>query len=304
MAVLRSINPDDLAYANVNQVRVADRLAGLYRNGVTRRAGDTMSGVQLLQSPAPGSAVCTSATGFTATTSGSLRKLRDPLVLTGSSSLVRGAEVGTGWTTDSYAWIGHGGDGVVYLVTRSGELRWYRYDEANRRWMPGSGTRIGSGWNVGTTLRSIEISRDGRFYTVDPGGTLRVYRHRGRLTGAATWSSWTIGTGWRSPQVLAANGDGTLYRQYGGTLYWYRHSDPSAGPVSWQGGRAIGAGWSFSDLVPLGGGVLYGVTSTGLVRSYRNTGYVNGRATWDAVRTKGSVQLGLGTVLNPSTCAN
>ena len=304
LAVLRSKYPGDTAYPDANHTSVAERIGGLYRHTVTRRPGDSLSSVHLVQTPTPASVTCATATGFTAASTGALYHLRDGAVLTGTNTLSTAGLAGTGWSRRSFTWYGNGGDGVVYLITKTGDLKWYRYDAARSRWMPRSGTRIGTGWRLGTTFQDIEVSRDGTFYAVTPSGVLKIYRHLGRLTGSAGWRVWTIGSGWRGPQVLAPNGDGTLYRQYGGALYWYRHTDPAAGPVSWQRSRVVGRGWRFADLIPAGGGLLYAVTSSGAVRSYRNTGYRTGSATWDAIRAKGSVPMALGTALDPYTCGN
>lgn len=132
-------------------------------------------------------------------------------------------------------------------------------------------------------------------------GLLKLYRHNGWQSGTPSWSVWTIGSGWRDPQVLAPTGSGVLYRQYGGKLYWYKHSDPSGGPVTWQA-RAVGSGWRFSDLVPAGRGVLYGVNAYGYVRAYNHTGSATGAATWDDVHDKGRIAAALGMVLAPRSC--
>lgn len=300
MAVLRSAHPDDTAYEDAHHTSVRERLASLYRPAVTRRSGDTASPVSLVQSPTPGRAVCTTSIGFVADANGVLHTLTDPAVLTGTGTLRARSAVGSGWTTRAYSWYGHGGDGVVYLVSHDGRLRWYRYVDG--RWAPGSGRVIGTGWYLGRTFTDLEVGADGTFYAVTRDGRLRLYRHRGHLSGTARWSSWTIGTGWRAPQVLAPGGEGVLYRQYAGRLYWYRHTDPAVGRVRWQGGRVVGTGWRFADLVPVGGGLLYAVNGRGDVRSYRNTGYLTGRPTWDSIRAKSRVARTLGMVLDPTTC--
>ena len=302
VAVLRSAHPQDVAYRSTTRTMVTDRLAVLYQYPATRRAGDTASPVRLLQSPTPTSPVCSPATGFVADASGYLRTVLDPSILTGDATLTSGSIAGSGWSTRSYRWIGHGGDGVVYLIDTSGNLRWYRYDALTGHWLAGSGRPIGTGWRLGTALTAVEVSTDGTFYVVTSTGALKIYRHHGRLTGAGGWSVWTVGVGWHGPQVLAPNGDGTLYRQYGGRLYWYRHTDPEAGPVSWQGARTVGTGWRFADLLPVGNGVLYGLSPSGAVRSYRNTGFRTGVAAWDDIRSKGTVPMALGSVLDPATC--
>jgi hypothetical protein len=72
-----------------------------------------------------------------------------------------------------------------------------------------------------------------------------------------------------------------------GNLFWYRHSDPSVGRVTWHnGGRGvrIGVGWRFYDLLPLGAGVLLATSApTGQVSVFQHADPLNGGPGWTVV---------------------
>ena len=98
--------------------------------------------------------------------------------------------------------------------------------------MAGSGRTIGTGFIPRSKIINISLGGDGSFYVVRANRQLALYRHTGRLPGSGSWatsSGWTIGSGWTSNEIIIPNGDGTVYRQYAGRLYWYRHSDPASG---------------------------------------------------------------------------
>jgi len=230
--------------------------------------------------------VCRIAGGFTRTGDGGLYRLQDGDVLGGPGTVTDLGQVGSGWTGSGFAWIGAGGDGVLYALTWSGALLWYRYDAQAQSWASGSGRTIGAGFVPRTKIANIALGGDGSFYVVRANGQLVIYRHTGRLTGAAGWANpagWVIGSGWTGDEIIAPNGDGTVYRQYRGQLLWYRHTDPALGSVSWTGPQVIGTGWRFYDLLPAGGGVLYGTQGgTGAVYAYRHTDPSGGANQWAA----------------------
>ncbi len=230
--------------------------------------------------------VCRVAGGFTRTGDGGLFRLQDGDVVGGAGTMTDLGQVGSGWTGARFAWAGAGGDGVVYALTWSGTLLWYRYDAQAQSWAVGSGKAIGAGFVPRTKIANVALGGDGSFYVVRANGQLVLYRHTGRLTGAAGWANpagWVIGSGWTGNEIIAPNGDGTLYRQYRGRLLWYRHSDPAGGPVVWAGPQAVGTGWRFYDLLPAGGGVLYGTQGgTGSVYGYRHTDPSGGSNQWSA----------------------
>lgn len=234
---------------------------------------------------AQAAATCSTAEGFSRLSSGPLYRMTDNQLLTAPNTLVETRIVGTGWGT--FAWTGAGGDGVLYALTTAGKLLWYRYDPTTAAWMSGSGKVIGAGFTPGSRVVNIAVGANGWLYTVRSDGKLVVYQHTGRLTGAATWvngGGYVIGSGWTGNEILAPQGDGTLYRQIGGKLFWFHHTDPSLGAVTWtNSGRAtqIGSGWRFYDLLALGGGVLLATTApSGQVSLFEHGDPAGGAATW------------------------
>jgi hypothetical protein len=253
---------------------------------------------------------CTAANGFSRVSSGQLYRLLDTDPLGGAGTMTEQAQVGSGFTGSKYAWIGSGGDGVLYALTWSGALLWYRYDVNNTRWIQGRAKVIGTGFTPRTKIINIAVGGDGWFYVVRADGRLVLYRHLGRLTGAARWADprgLTFGRGWTANEILAPNGDGTLYRQYKGYLYWYRHTDPAHGRVTWSRGRRIGRGWKFYDLLPAGGGVLYATEGgSGVVKVYRHGDPVGGSGVWSQVHgvTKMTARPdSFGITIDPMACS-
>jgi hypothetical protein len=228
-------------------------------------------------------ATCGTAEGFSRVSSGSLFRLSDPSILTGANSVIETGLVGRGW--GGFAWIGAGGDGVVYALTTAGKLLWYRYQDG--AWVAKSGSVVGVGFNPTTRVTNIAVGADGWIYVVRSDKRLVAFHHLGRLTGAASWvnsGGYVLGSGWTADELIAPQGDGVVYRQVAGNLFWYRHSDPSAGPVTWNnGGRGvrIGAGWRVYDLLPLGAGVLLATSApSGQVSVYQHADPLNGGQGW------------------------
>jgi hypothetical protein len=222
--------------------------------------------------------------GFSRTGAGALYALQDDAVLTGNGSLKEVGQAGRGWTGSAFAWTGTGGDGVVYALTWSGVLKWFRYDVTRKAWLSGSGRTIGSGLVPRTKIANISLGGDGDLYVVRTNGQLALYRHTGRLAGTASWATRggsVIGTGWTGREIIVPNGDGTIYVQQGGKLYWMRHSDPASGPVTWSDKRLVGSGWRFYDLLPAGAGVIYATQGgTGDVVVYRHGDPLGGANVW------------------------
>ncbi len=229
---------------------------------------------------------CRAAEGFTRVNSGALYRLTDSAPTGAANTMSELGQVGSGWTGTAFAWVAAGGDGVVYGLTWTGDLKWYRYSTASSGWVAGSGRVVGRGFTPRTKMINIALGGDGRFYMVKTDGKLVLYRHTGRLTGAATWANptgWTIGSGWTGNEIIIPNGDGTIYRQYQSALYWYRHTDPAAGAVTWSARRTIGSGWRFYDVLPAGAGVLYATQGgSGTVVVYRHGDPVGGSNGWAA----------------------
>jgi hypothetical protein len=236
--------------------------------------------------------------------------MTDTQVLGAANSMAEAGQVGAGW--GSFAWTGAGGDGVLYALTTAGKLVWYRFDSGTDSWMKGSGTVIGTGFTPGSKVVNIAVGASGWLYTVRSDGRLVVYQHTGRLTGTATWvngGGYVIGSGWTGNELLAPQGDGTLYRQFAGVLYWFHHSDPSKGPVTWvNGGKParIGTGWRFYDLLALGSGVLLATSApSGQVSVYQHSDPTGGSPTWGVTGLKKYLARSdsFGIAVAPDTCS-
>jgi hypothetical protein len=253
---------------------------------------------------------CEPVAGFSRTDAGALYRVKDTNPLGGVGTMSELGQVGTGWGGNAFAWTAAGGDGVLYALTWSGDLKWYRYNNTTSGWRTGSGRVIGRGFIPNTRIVNISLGGDGSFYVVRANGQLAIYRHTGRLTGAATWArstGWTIGAGWTGDEIIAPNGDGTVYRQYRGTLYWYRHTDPAAGAVTWRARKVIGAGWNFYDILSAGSGVLYATQDgTGEVLLYRHGDPVRGANGWAATRGVSKAMVrddSYGIAVDPMACS-
>ncbi len=271
-------------------------------------APPTMS--RTVSAQAIASVTCDQAEAFSRTAGGALYRLVDSNPAGAAADTMKEqGQVGSGWSGGAFAWMASGGDGVLYGLLWNGDLRWYRYNSGSKGWMNGSGTKIGSGFTPRSKIINIALSGDGSFYVVRANRQLAIYRHTGRLSGTATWANgagWTIGSGWTANEILSPNGDGTIYRQYAGRLYWYRHTDPASGRVTWSGRKTIGSGWRFYDVLSAGGGVLYATQgSSGDVLVYRHGDPVGGSNAWAASRGvhKGVVRPdSYGIALDPAAC--
>ncbi|OLE20748.1 MAG: hypothetical protein AUG49_23995 [Catenulispora sp. 13_1_20CM_3_70_7] len=159
-----------------------------------------------------------------------------------------GSLIGTGW--GGLTTVVSGGQGVIYGIDPSGNLRWYRYLGTNgsASWAPGSGTTIGTGWS----FAKVVAGGSGVIYAVKSSGALLWYRELNPLAGSASWAAagtgGQIGSGWSGFSRIGSMGGGVLFaRDIGGTMWWYRHTDPLGGSSSWanQGaGTNEGSGWS------------------------------------------------------------
>lgn len=257
---------------------------------------------------AQAAATCGKAEGFSRLSGGTLYRLTDANLLGGTNTMSESGSIGRGW--GSFAWTGSGGDGVIYALTTAGKLVWYRYE--NGGWNAKSGSVIGVGFTPGTRVTNIAVGANGWLYVVRPDKRLVAYQHLGRLTGAATWGNsggFVLGSGWTANEIIAPQGDGVIYRQLNGNLFWYRHSDPTAGPVTWNNGGQgvkVGSGWRFYDLLPLGAGVLLATSApTGQVSVWQHTDPVSGGQGWTvASRAKYLARAdSYGVAFAPDTCS-
>ena len=110
-----------------------------------------------------------------------------------------GAKVGVGWGNARFVFAG--GNGVIYMVDRRGDLYWYRHTghtDGSFEWTSSRGAKVGSGWNEAAVVFS---GGDGLIYALKRDDNLYWYKHSGYQTGTASWAPGTgnrIGFGWQS----------------------------------------------------------------------------------------------------------
>lgn len=201
----------------------------------------------------------------------------------GSSSTWTQQLIGSGWGGLNLV---SGGNGVLYAIDPSGNLRWYKdvdYTGGPAAWDPASGSVIGSGWSGFSTVIS---GGGGVIYAVDSSGALHWYRYLG--SGSSQWaphSGSVIAAGWNGASKIVSGGSGVIYTvSPAGTLSWYRHQDALGGTSSWADGgvpRQIGSGWSaFTKIESMGGGVLFARDATGRLTWYLDNDPLGGSASW------------------------
>jgi hypothetical protein len=179
-------------------------------------------------------------------------------------TLDAGRQIGVGWA--DFAHLVAGGDGILYTLTSTGELRWYRDEhrdgsnapDGSTGWAPGSGVTIRAGLPAFT---HVLRGRDGVLYAITPAGELLWYKDVARdgsnasdgTSGWADGSGNQIGTGWSGFRHVVSGGGGVIYAvTEKGDLLWYRDDaqDGTNGPDASSGwaprsGSRIGRGWDF-----------------------------------------------------------
>ncbi|GAF45477.1 hypothetical protein RW1_022_00540 [Rhodococcus wratislaviensis NBRC 100605] len=173
-----------------------------------------------------------------------------------------GIKVGTGW--QSYATVLHGPGDVIYAITPTGDMQWYRHDGSqtgSQEWTAGGGgIRVGTGWNSYSTVFFGSSAHIGGYadpdiprmlYAVTPNGDLQWYRHDGWQDGGQEWTAGgggkKVATGWTYGQSFGGY-FGVLYGiRPNGDLQWYRHDGFRDGSPQWTaggGGKTVGTGWN------------------------------------------------------------
>ena len=170
--------------------------------------------------------------------------------------------VGVGW--QNFKQVFSAGEGVIYGILPSGDLKWYRHNayltggglEDPNSWDPRSMKTVGIGWQ---NFKEVFSGKYGVIYGILPGGDLKWYRHNAYLTGGGLESptSWdpngmkTVGVGWQGFKQVIGVGNGVIYGILpNGDLKWYRHLNYQTGgglsdPTSWdpRGAKTVGVGW-------------------------------------------------------------
>lgn len=192
-----------------------------------------------------------------------------------------GQVVATGWNAYTQACCGN--DGVMYVITASGDLTWHKYEKRRLQsgvhgplhttvsLVAGSGRRIGAGWQgvnrllfsavVRRVVPSVPV-RTAVLYAVKPGGELLWFRddredgsnNPAGTDGWAAGSGSQIGVGWNMPLVMSAPGGVFYVVKPDGTLHWYRDDagdgTSNAAGKGWapHSGSQIGQGWSVASI--------------------------------------------------------
>jgi hypothetical protein len=159
-----------------------------------------------------------------------------------------GGVVGTGW---DFTQLFGAGDGVIYgiapyvpahpspiygqgiIKASGGELKWYRHDgrdDGTFKWAPGSGSVVGTRWDV---FQKVFSGGGDVIYVITPyvpahyptttadhfipasGGELKWYRHIGQADGTFRWAAGSgavIGTGWSDFKEVFSGGDGWTFQ--------------------------------------------------------------------------------------------
>lgn len=236
-----------------------------------------------------------------------------------------GSAIGQTW--DQFKHVFAGGGGIIYAITDTGELIYYRdalRDGTNgpagtSGWAAGSGNQIGSGWHV---FSQVIYGGDGIIYAIRPTGELHWYKDVARngtnapngSTGWAPGSGNQIGAGWNNFRLVFSGGGGVLYAiTPAGTLHWYRDAvrngtNAPNGSTGWAAGSGnqIGIGWqAFTTVFAPGAsdGIMYAITQAGDLRWYRDvfrngTNGATGAAGW---ATNSGATIGHGWSISPRT---
>jgi serine/threonine-protein kinase len=203
-----------------------------------------------------------------------------------------------------------GGGGVIYAITSSGDLYWYRqidYQGGGKGFAPGSGKQVGTGLRG---FSQVFSGGGGVIYAIDPQGVMSLARHKDPNGGTPGLDVKTIpSSGWHF-RLVFSGGDGIIYAVGAtgtaneGKLFWYRFNDP-AGFVNTSGSQ-IGFGWNsypqvFSDGGGLAGnaGVIYAVDNAGNLFWYRYNDPAGGSSA--AGFANGGKRTAIGTGFNSLT---
>jgi hypothetical protein len=184
-----------------------------------------------------------------------------------------------GW--NQYVDVIPAGGNRFYALLPNGVLRWYRHDGFHNGDPTWTGPiDVGTGWN----FPKIFGSSDGVVYAIRADGWMVWYRHNGFMNGGGigTWTAQIpqkpyFGSNY---QNYISMGQGVIYGIYSyGVLDWWHHKAYLTGGTTvndWNTTLMIGNGWQyFKSVVPIGGGVMFAITTDGLLLRYRNVNYLN-----------------------------
>jgi ribosomal protein L24E len=198
--------------------------------------------------------------------------------------LVGPYHVGKGWSGYANAYAGgvYTDGAVVYAVTPSGDMKWYRHNQYRGGVDDWTAPKlVGWGW---TSYKQLIAGGDGIVYVLKDDGTLYWYRHKGYQTGDPQWSGpLLVRSDFGDAVHIFAGGEGVMYVVRPDTkLYWYRHKGYQTGANDWEGPKEVGNGWShFLNVFSTGEGRIYVIQPNGDLWAYHHIGYQSGTPSWD-----------------------
>ena len=133
-----------------------------------------------------------------------------------------------------YRWLLGDGDGVIYAITRSGDLSYFRHGGGpDTNWVAAGGSILGSGWKY----RQVIAGRNGVLYGIDYEGMIHYNRDLAR-DGSVRWeypTNLVIGAGWDRFHHVVSTGNGHLYGIDQNGAVYYHHVSVVGGAADWSG---------------------------------------------------------------------
>jgi hypothetical protein len=160
--------------------------------------------------------------------------------------------VSTGW--GNYRKVFSGGGGIIYAITQSGQLLWFKHTGFASGAPQIEGPRpVANGWG---NYAQVFAAGNGIIYALGADGILKWTRHDGYQNGVDAWQGpRDVGRDWNGLRQVFSTGNGIVYSiSQDGILRWYKHVAYLEGrgletPGSWQGGVEVGRGWnSFTNV--------------------------------------------------------
>ncbi|SHG56343.1 tachylectin-related carbohydrate-binding protein [Streptoalloteichus hindustanus] len=139
-------------------------------------------------------------------------------------------------------------NGHIYEINPEGKLKLFRWDDAKKNWINGTGDIIDTGWDQ---YDMIVGAGDGVLYARKPNGELYRFRYD---VASQRWIQYQKGPwhGWHAFKHVSSPGGDVLYATWvnpktgGGELLWYRYHEDTN---TWDDdkttgvGRLVGTGW-------------------------------------------------------------
>ena len=222
--------------------------------------------------------------------SGTLRQYKHVGDQFGTPAWCKNKNIGNSW--HNFKRVFSGGSGIIYAITKGGDLLWYRHTgrfDAVFSWDGPFNVRHKSheGWH---NYKQI-FSDGGAIYAIQPGGSLLRFEHLGRHDGSNSWAKLEgIGTGWHNFKYVFAGGPGIIYGiKPDGRLLWYRVSRKDKGAFFWIGPNEVHNGWqNFKQVFTDGRGLIYAILNDGSLYWYRHLGFQDGSKRWKGPKLIGS----------------